>query len=190
MPGYTPEPPPPRSPYAKPEVLPEYRTMEDPITRAQILALVKSGLSFDDVYKLLGLDVMSSREVMRLEWEYDPYFRDQCIEAMEDTFEPVMRHAIELSEDADVEGENEGSHKALALVMRHYDRLLDRKTKIQVAMRAAEAIERGDTGRSRSLVLGPEGVRALMAELQKEQPAIEAGEEDIEDIEIEEDDEQ
>ena len=143
--------------------------------RAQILVLLRSGMSLMDTLRLLGVGHLEGS--LRREWEIDPDFHAECVEAMEDPFEPVLRHSLKLAMEADREGLNEGAHKALALVHRTYDKVLDRKTKVALGLRALDAAEkgRGQGPGSAHFVLGPGGVRELVesvADLRERGPGV------------------
>lgn len=139
------------------------RMFEDEANRKLIIAFFKGGMSISDVVFLINDG--KAEASLRREWELDPEFHRACMAAMEDPFESTLRKAIELAQYADVAGENEGAHKALAHVMRHYDRLLDRRLKAQLSIRALQSLPASGQGPRSSLVLGPEGVRELINHL-------------------------
>lgn len=137
------------------------RRLEEPITRAEVVAYYRAGLTTTDICTLLSISDGS----LRREWGYDPDFYADCIKAMEDPFEPTLAKALELSLKADAAGENEGAHKAMAQVLRFYERVLDRKSKLEVGLRAADkALGTPSQGRG-SLVIGAEGVKELVDQL-------------------------
>ena len=136
--------------------------MEERANRKAAVALHKAGLATWDVAKVLGI----SDNSIRREWEYDPGFYQECLAAMEDPFEPVLRRAIELSESADVAGENEGAHKALAQVLNFYSKALDRRQKYELTARAIDDAAKSTGQGGGSLVLGPAGVREVIRHLE------------------------
>lgn len=143
------------------------RRMEEKANRFAALSLFRAGLSVFDTAKILGM----SRTLIDREFKYDPAFRDECYAAMEDPFAPVLAHALKLALDADEAGEKEGAHKALALVLRYYDNLLDRKQKYELTARAMD--NPGTTGPRVSMVMGPDATDRVLDRLAGKRDAIE-----------------
>ncbi len=135
------------------------RRFQNPETQRRVIEYYQMGMSGQDIcYLITGKTVTTA---LRAEQERDKEFAMACGKAMEDPFRSVLQTAISLAGFADIEGEYIGAHKALDIVMRHYDKHLDRKVKMELSTRALqEATTHGPQG---SMVLGPGGVRELVS---------------------------
>lgn len=139
--------------------------------REVVLAHLREGWTVSQICRMLFGH--PNGKVLVRQWSYDPAFHVECIEAMKGHFGPTLDKAVELSLEADVAGENEGAHKAMALVLNYYARTLDRKVKSvqneQTIDAAAVVAQQRGPQLQQSVVLGPEGVRELMRGMKNEQ---------------------
>lgn len=131
-----------------------------PERQDQALVLYRQGLSHEDVATLMGVTV----NTMRKEVREDPEYGAKVKEAMTVVFTPVLKHAIDLAKEADAAGENEGSIKALDMVMRFFSKELDRQSNEAIVDRKIEAgKEQQDKGVP--ALNSPEAVASFLASL-------------------------
>lgn len=138
------------------------RTLEDPIVRNQALMLYRTGYDHKDMAKALDLSVATVRKEMDL----DPEWAVEVKHAMAFAFEPVLQRAIDLALKADAEGFNEGSLKAMDMVMKFYGKALDREHATELVEKkiAAEA-SLNQAGNRPPMLTTPEAVEAFMHQL-------------------------
>lgn len=155
------------------------RKAQDPVIREHMLHMYRNGYSHGDVARTTGI----STTYLKGERTIDPEWDRAVQEAMASAFTPVMAHAIELAQQADAEGENVGSIKALDLVMKFYTKQLDREVASEMADKkiAAQLID-SKGGQGPSMPVGPGGMEALIAWAEEEDD----GDDDIEDAELDE----
>ncbi len=134
------------------------RRFQNPETQRRVIEYYQMGMSGQDICFLITGKTATT--ALRAEQARDPEFAAKCGEAMEDPFRSVLQKAISLAGFADVDGEFVGAHKAMDLVMRHYDKHLDRKVKVALSNRAFQ--DAATPGPQGSVVLGPGGVRELV----------------------------
>ena len=136
------------------------RNLEDPFQRERLLSYVREGYTVAEAAKLVGC---STPELLRQEFNRDPDFEADVHQAQRDQFDPVLKHAIKLSLQADVEGEAEGAHKAMALVVPFISKELDRTAAKEML---STKLDHDTEIQNRAPALGnPEAVLAYMAQL-------------------------
>ena len=102
------------------------RVYEDPFNQEQLLILLRQGHSLSDSVKAQG----HSLSVLKAERERDPVFDEKVYMAQAAAFTPVLRRIVEQAKDGDAD--DPATHKAWDLVVRHYNKALDREHKFQV----------------------------------------------------------
>jgi len=96
------------------------RLMEDPFMREQLLILLRQGNSLSESCKALNI----SPQTLRTEREIDITFSEQIVQAQGSAFSPVMHRLIEQATHGDTD--DAATLKSWELVVRHYDKALDR----------------------------------------------------------------
>lgn len=129
-----------------------------PDVRVRVLEYYTMGMSTLDICQLMG---KSNTTALRAAMKRDREFGRQCTEAMEIPFRPVLLHATHLAMQADSDGDREGAHKALALVMKYHTRRQDRIIEVDTS-KAAMALAAANATAGRAAVLGPAGVADLL----------------------------
>lgn len=163
-------PPPERTPPQERESTDGLGQLSSSEERAVVLEHLREGWTVSQICRML-FGHPNGKVLMR-QWVRDPDFHRECIDAMRSHFGPTLDKAVTLSLSADVAGKNEGAHKAMALVLNYYSKVMDRRTKsIQGEQEAASAKERASIAAAAAvdvgpaLVLGPEGVKELLGHL-------------------------
>lgn len=138
------------------------------------MALARAGLTDNEICKAMGISLAPLREERRI----DPSFADDLKAARALKFEPVYAKAIELALQADELGINEGSIKAMELVLRFASKALDRETRVDILDRKLAALaEAGPAPSPTPMLTTPEAVQAYMEMKRRElMPVIEAEE--------------
>lgn len=116
---------------------------EDPFNREQFLILLRQGDSITEALKLMGEG--ANRSNLAAARKTDRNFDESIQLAMASAFTPTLRRLVEIAQFGD---ENDpATHKAWDIVMRHYNKALDREHRHAIVDHQADRMREMPTDR-------------------------------------------